>query len=312
MSSSASQSARAKLGAVLILVSTAGLALKGIWARLAYETGMDVGAVLFYRSAFSAPLLVGGGLWLLRKQGQAPLPWRALVPAFLLGALFSVGMTTDFQAIAHLGASVSRVVLFGFPLLVLAFESVEHRRWPAPTQLLGFLVAWLGLAAVASGADPNGTGGITFGPHALLWGVASLFLYALYVWLSGKAVHTVGSVRLTMVSQLTTGLIVTAFLLVQGGGSAPPLPSTGLGWIVAMVIVSTVVPYFLMMEGIRLLGSSRASLLAMTGPVVTVAAGWVLLGEHMTWVQLLGTCGVMAGVFVAKAPPQLDRAPLRS
>lgn len=286
-------------GALFVLLSTVGLALKGIWARLAYAEGMDVGAVLFYRSALSAPLLVVGGLLLLRARGGDEISWRALRPAVLLGVMFAVGMTADFQAIAHLGASVSRVVLFGFPLLVLAFESLAARRWPARHQLLAFFVAWLGLAAVASG----GLEGASFGAAALLWGVFSLFLYALYVWLSGKVTHTIGSVRLTMVSQLTTGLIVVSFLLMQGRGSPPPLPMAGFGWIALMVVVSTVVPYFLMMEGIRRLGASQASLLAMGGPVVTVGAGWLVLGESMSWIQLVGTAAVMGGVVLSQRQP---------
>jgi drug/metabolite transporter (DMT)-like permease len=287
-----------KNGVLFVLLSTIGLSLKGLWARLAYAEGMDVSGVLFYRSALAAPLLVGGGLWLLRRTGSSKsVGLRALVPSIMMGALFSIGMTCDFQAIAHLGASVSRVILFGFPLLVLAFESIATRRLPRREQFLGFVVAWLGLSAVASGGLSNMPGLSQSGAKvALLWSVASLFLYALYTWLSGRVAKQVGSVRLTMASQLTTGAVLVSFLLYQGGGSPPPAPPLALFWVACMVLVSTVIPYFLITEGIARLGSSDASLLAMGGPVLTVFAGWMVLGEKLSWIQLLGTAAVILGV----------------
>ncbi len=290
-------------GTLLVLLATAGLALKGIWARLAYEEGMDVSAVLFYRSALSTPLVVLSTWWLLRRSGQdgtSKLSVRDFVPGALLGAMFSVGMMCDFEAIAGLGASVSRVVLFGFPLVVMLLEAIKHRKLPGPRKLLGFVIAWCGLFAVArtQGSAPTHFGSDGISP--LAWGLASMSLYALYVWLSGGLSRKLGSVRLTSVSNLSTAAVVVGVILVAQRGHAPSVPTAGLGWIAMMVLISTVVPYFLMMEGIRRLGSEDASLLAMTGPVITVVSGWLLLGESLSPVQLMGAAGTLLGVGVAQ------------
>lgn len=286
-----------------MLAATFGLALKGIWARLAYVEGMDVGAVLFYRSALSAPLVVLSTWWLLRRAESdqtLKLGVRDYVPGALLGAMFSLGMMCDFEAIAQLGASVSRVVLFGFPLVVMLLEAIKHRKLPQSHKLFGFVIAWSGLYAVAQtkGAGPTQFGSDGLSP--LGWGLASMTLYAIYVWLSGDISRRLGSVRLTSVSNLTTAAVVVVVILIAGRGTAPSAPPSGLLWIGMMVLVSTVVPYFLMMEGIRRLGSEDASLLAMTGPVLTVVFGWLVLGEALSPLQLLGTAGTLAGVGIAQ------------
>ena len=296
--------ASAKSGVLLVLLSTFGLALKGIWARLAYAAGMDVGAVLFYRSILSLPLVLLGAFWLLRAQPAARPRKTAWLPAVLLGVLFAVGMTSDFQAIRYLGASVSRIMLFGFPLLVLVFEAVGNRRWPARQRMLGFAIAFVGLLAVVSAGLSTPRSSVGVGPTALLWGVASLFTYALYVYLSANVTQILGSVRVSVVSQLTTGFVVVLFLLVRERGVLPASSARGFAWVATMVVVSTVIPYFLLMEGIRRLGASEASLLAMGGPVVTVVASWLVLGEALTGLQLLGTAVVMAGVFVGRRVPR--------
>jgi|GEM_PF-3972745 len=292
-------------GASLVLMATLGLAVKGVWARLAYAEGLDVSGVLFYRSAMSAPLIVMSTWFLLRKELRetGPAPKRSprdYLPGAVLGALFSVGMFADFEAIAQLGASVSRVVLFGFPLVVIALNALKDRHLPPARQLFGFFVAWLGLTCVAQRGSVEPVSFGTFGGAPMFWGLASMTIYALYVFFSGNLSKSLGSVRLTSVSNLATAAVVVSVVLALGEGRLPEASTTALLWVAIMVVVSTVVPYFLMMEGIARLGSSHASLLAMTGPVVTVVAGWLFLGETLSALQLVGTLGVLAGVGVGR------------
>lgn len=282
-------------GAILVLVATVGLALKGIWARLAYAEGLDVPGVLFYRSTFSVPLVIMTAVLFLRREGQSRLRFFDYVPGILLGSMFSLGMACDFQAIATLGASVSRVLLFGFPAVVMLLTAAETRALPGAQKMVGFAVAWLGLVCVAS---PGFTakGNAPFGPAGIAWGLASLAFYAVYVWLSGKVSRRLGSVRLTTVSNLSTAAVVVGIVLWTRGGQAPAASNAALGWVALMVVVSTVFPYFLLMEGIRRLGSSDASLLSMSGPVITVLAGFLFLGESLNPLQVLGTCLTLVGV----------------
>lgn len=286
-------------GAFLVLLATAGLALKGIWARLAYAEGLDVPGVLFYRSAFSVPLVVLTALVFLRREGHSELRFRDHVPGILLGAMFSLGMACDFQAISELGASVSRVILFGFPIVVMLLVAVETRTFPSAHKLVGFGVAWLGLLLVASPGWATAAQA-PFGPAGVAWGLASLVFYAVYVWLSGKLSRTLGSVRLTTVSNLSTAAVVVLVVLVLRGGEPPSASPSALGWVAAMVLLSTVFPYFFLMEGIRKLGAPDASLLSMSGPVVTVLAGVWVLDETLTLPQIFGTALTIVGVGFAQ------------
>lgn len=292
----------------MVLVATVGLALKGIWARLAFADGLTVEGVLFYRSALAAPLVAGlGAWWGLRRKGSATIEAqrhsaRDWAYAVALGAAFSVGMWCDFQAISLLGAGISRVLLFGFPLVVLLLESLQTRRWPQGHQLFGFAIAWGGLMAVALARSSSPLHS-ALDPSGLWWASASLVLYAAYVWLSGKVARRLGSVRMSVAAQLATATVVVGVLLWRGDGVPPVAPDNSLLWIVGMVLLSTVVPYFLMTEGIVRLGSAGASLLAMFGSTVTLGAGAVVLGERMTGAQWLGTVATLIGVTLSQRSP---------
>ena len=76
-----------------------------------------------------------------------------------------------------------------------------------------------------------------------------------------------------------------------------------------MAIVSTVLPVILMSVGIRLIGSSHASMLGTVGPVATIFLGFVFLDEPITAIQLVGAALVVAGVLaisLAKAPSEAE------
>lgn len=304
-------------GVTLVLVATFGLALKGIWARLAYAEGLDVGGVMFYRAALAAPLtlilakVLRSRLEQRREQADKPqaLPgdiWKAAA----LGAFFSLGMWSDFQAIAYLGAGVSRVILFGFPLGVLIIEASVSRIWPRRHRLLGFFVAWLGLLGVALGgsvASPVGnspsvgSGSSGLPAVGLFWALVSLVLYAIFVWCSGRLAPRLGSVRMTTVTQLATAAVVLPVGLVVGGGEAPSITGPALGWILLMVGISTIGPYFLLTEGIARLGAAPASLLAMFGPTVTLLVSALVLDERLSALQWVGTIATLGGVKLSQA-----------
>ena len=292
-------------GALLVLSATLGLSLKGIWARLAYAEGLSVEGVLFYRASFSAPLFLAGTIFLTRRQNKKePARRQDQLFALGLGVLFAFGMFFDFQAIAQLGASISRVILFGFPLVVLLLEAFGTRTWPSQKRFIGFGLAWLGLASIAFFAAPHGGSDRFSLPPASLstysWAFASLGVYGLYVWGSTGVTRRLGSATMTGWSNLTTSFVVISVILVRQLGSAPPASQPALLWISAMVLISTVVPYFMLMEGIRRLGGASAGMLAMTGPLITLFAGWLFLGETLTPLQLLGTVLTLFGVRMAQ------------
>ena len=65
---------------------------------------------------------------------------------------------------------------------------------------------------------------------------------------------------------------------------------------IALVIFSTVLPLFLMAEGVRRVGASKASLISTLGPPATAIMAYELTGEVLTSSQLFGIGLVVIGV----------------
>jgi drug/metabolite transporter (DMT)-like permease len=65
------------------------------------------------------------------------------------------------------------------------------------------------------------------------------------------------------------------------------------GW---LAVVATVIPTFLIVEGIRIVGANNSGIIGFVGPVSTIALGYFILQEPISTMQLAGTAVVITGV----------------
>jgi len=125
----------------------------------------------------------------------------------------------------------------------------------------------------------------------------STLSYALYLVYSGEAVRRIGASRLTgWASAVACGLCLAQFALLRPLGSLLVWPAA-VGWLSLLNgTVCTVLPVWLVMRAIEVIGPARTSQYGMVGPVSTLVLGVWVLGEPFTaWVAMGSLC-VLAGV----------------
>lgn len=127
----------------------------------------------------------------------------------------------------------------------------------------------------------------------------STISFAVFVVLAGNIIPKVGSTRFTAYAMLSAcaGVVLHSLLLTDANGLRQSLPVYSLALILA--IFCTVIPSFLMNKGISLIGSGRAAVLGVFGPVVTLFLGALFLDERITLIQLFGAALIIAGVAFA-------------
>ena len=67
-----------------------------------------------------------------------------------------------------------------------------------------------------------------------------------------------------------------------------------------VVVLGSVVPWVLVLTGLRSIGAARAGLVGTLEPVVAGVVAWVVLGEQLTPVQLAGGAVVVGGIVLAE------------
>ena len=71
-------------------------------------------------------------------------------------------------------------------------------------------------------------------------------------------------------------------------------------------VFATIIPSYLIVEGIRIVGASNSSIIGSVGPISTIILAIIFLGEKISLVQGLGSIIVIVGVIlviVNKEPP---------
>ena len=67
-----------------------------------------------------------------------------------------------------------------------------------------------------------------------------------------------------------------------------------------VIVVGTIVPFFLLVSALRHLPATRVAIISMLEPVVATIVAWAWLGESLTAVQLTGALVVLAAIVLAQ------------
>lgn len=282
-------------GLVCILLGTCCFAAKGIFIKLAYRYGITAVPLLMLRMLFALPFYVGVAIWLRGKQ-QAPLSkvqiWK-IIGLGLLSYYFS--SLFDFMGLQYISAGLERLILYVYPTLVLLILAFVKRKKVSSTEKLALAVAYSGMLLVFISDVKLGSSleATALGSGLVLLSTIS---FAIFVVLAGDMIPQVGSLRFTAYGMLSACAgVITHNLVAEGTESLhQPLPVYGLA--LTLAFFCTVIPSFLMNEGIRLIGSGRAAILGIFGPVVTLFLGALVLNEGLSPIQLAGAALVIGGV----------------
>ncbi|HVU78531.1 MAG TPA: EamA family transporter [Gaiellaceae bacterium] len=279
-------------GAVSKTILATGLSSE----RLAQLRSLGAAAGLVAILAVVAP----GRLRLTRRE----LPY---VVTFGVGGLAFVQFFY-FLAIHRLAIGIALLVEYLAPLLVALWSRfvqhahVRRRIWVA----LALALTGLGLIVDVFG------GGTALSTAGLAFALGGAFAYALYVLL---AEHVVGD--RDPVSLLAWGFLFASvfWAVVVPWWSFPGHMLTAeadLGghlaghhlpvWLLAlwMVLLGTIVPFFLLVSALRHVSATTAGIVAMLEPVVGALVGWLWLAETLDGVQLAGAVVVLAAIGLAQ------------
>jgi drug/metabolite transporter (DMT)-like permease len=282
-------------GIFFILLGTCCFAAKGILIKLAYRYGVTATPLLMLRMLFAAPFYIGVIIW-LRTQSQVQLTTIDILKIIGLGLLgYYVSSVFDFMGLETISAGLERLILYVYPTLVLLIIAVIKRRKISKTDILALVIAYAGMLLVfCHDVALNNSWQLTLQGGALVFFASISF--AFFVVFAGDIIPRVGSLRFTAYAMLSAGVGVILHNIIAEGIHTIYQSSPVYYLALALAIFCTVIPSFLMNEGIRIVGSGRAALLGNFGPVITLFLGALVLNEAIGVIQLAGAMLVIGGV----------------
>ena len=286
--------------ASLVALGAIAFSGKAIIVKLGLRLGADAVTLLALRMLVALPLFLLMGAWASRR--ATPLSAADRLRVFALGVSgYYLASLLDFLGLAHISATLERVILYLTPTFVLLLGAVLARRRPTRTQAAALAISYAGVA-LAFGHDLQTAGDQVLKGGLLVLG--SALSYAVYLYGSGEIVGRVGAVRLTAWASTVASVLCIGQWLLLEPWTWPRIPSSVYALSLLNGTLCTVAPVLMTMIGVRRLGSGPASQIGMIGPVSTIVLSLLILHEPMGPWQIAGTGLVVAGVLaVSRAKP---------
>jgi drug/metabolite transporter (DMT)-like permease len=217
-----------------------------------------------------------------------------------MGALGFTTFTALYYVAAHWTTAVNLGILQGaIPVFVLAGALTIDRTPVGGMQLSGVLVTLLGVVIVACGGDFARLASLTFNFGDLLM-IAACALYSSYM-LALRRRPPVSALGLFTVMAAAAFLASLPLALAEAAFGRFQWP-TPAGWLIVALV--TLFPSFLaqifFIEGIALIGPSRAGVFVNLVPVFASILAVVVLGEPFARFHALALVLVLGGIWLAE------------
>jgi drug/metabolite transporter (DMT)-like permease len=198
-----------------------------------------------------------------------------------------------FMALTMASAGLVALLLYLYPALVMVLSVVFLKERLGLVKIGELLLALTGIALTIGVAGRASAFG-------LLLGMVAAVLYAIYILVGSRIVHQTGSIASSAIIMASAATVFAGIVAIKG----PAVPQSVAGWVAvgAIALISTVIAFVTFFAGLKRVGPVTASTLSTCEPVVTVVLAALVLGETMSFVQLLG------GVLILLAAVTLVRS----
>ncbi|MEX2423726.1 MAG: EamA family transporter [Acidimicrobiia bacterium] len=270
-------------GDLLALSSALLFGVSGTVAADAFAT-FSPSQIAQFRSVVAA-LVLG---WIAFRRRQVSTGGHLGVLSLL--GLFLASVTINFYwAIERLGVGPGVTIQFLAPSIVLIWMRAVQRRPVPPAAWAAALTALAGTSLITRAWEYQ-----SLDPIGIAAGLGAAFSLAGYL-ISGEYLGR----RLPGLTVGAYGFAISALILLV---AAPiELPSAGLvGWsqLVWIAVGGTALPFMMSMTALRVTDPGRVGVLQSIEPAVGAGSAWIVLGQVLTGVQLLGGLVVVMSVAV--------------
>ncbi|MCB1480144.1 MAG: DMT family transporter [Tepidamorphaceae bacterium] len=280
-----------------VVVGAVAMGISPIFVRLA-----DVGpfASAFWRVALALPLLWAWAQWDSRqRKHKAPLTHaekrRNLKLVIAAGVLFAGDLF--FWHISIMNTTVANATF----LAALAPIAVVLGSWTILGEKITSNIV-LGLALGVLGAGFLLGSSYKFAPEHLtgdIYGmITALFFGAYFLAVRPARRHMPAGVVIFRSSLVTAAVLLVVALSLED--TVLPASLHGLAMLLCLAFVSHAGGQGLLAFALGHLPAAFSSIVILIEGVAAAVFGWIILGEHLTLLQLTGSLAIFAGIFFAR------------
>lgn len=252
--------------------------------QIMQEGNCSISNMLFWRFLLTTFVFLGCLVFSKGKVGQK------LQISYILGASFFYGICAMFYFMAsqYIGTGLAMVIFFSYPTLVALLNWLFHRHKITLVYYISFVLMGVGIFLLSDKDQ------MSFDLYGIFLAVLSGLSYAFYMIISKKEAHNLTPVFSSFLVSLGNSILFLIISFVDQSFFVPHFSSVWVN-LLGVALIATVLPIFLLLISLKYISSTKASIVSVLEPVVTVILGVVLLGESLSMLQIIGVIILLAG-----------------
>lgn len=274
-----------KMGRLFALTSAAFLGVNTSLGRIAYEGGSNPGTVVFLRLVLTTLTVA---LLIAVTRRAFSLPKAALLPIVGVAASVVLQGAAYMSSVAYIPVGLAVLLFYTYPLMVALASWLIDRNDLDKNRFIALIIAFggIGLAVGPSFAVLDWRGIVL----ALLgaFGVMGIFLC------TAQALKHVSSTTVSLYSNLFA-IPMMAVTMMAMDGYQPPETTAGMAGLLGVCILYALA-ILMQYSAIHSIGKTYTALFSNIEPLVSIAAGALLLGEVLSGVQYAGSLIVVVSL----------------
>ena len=283
------------IGSVWALSGALLVSTKAVIVKLAYQYEVDSASLLMLRMLFSLPFFTVIAWHTLSKNPERLQVLKNPWPIAFYGLMgYYLASFFDLAGLQYIDAGLERIILFTYPSIVLLLTVLWLKEKIMLPQVIAIFTTFIGIGIAYLGNvsihhEPNMIKG------ALLVFLAAITFSVYYIgsqkWVAevGTRLYNSAAMIIAAIAIIIHNSLVNGFNLFS---FAPPV----YWYALLMATVSTVIPSFMIVEGIRIIGAKNSSIISTVGPISTIILASVFLGEKVNAIQWVGTLVVIGSI----------------
>ena len=270
-----------KMNAKMMLsVSMVIFGTLGVFTR---NIAVSSGELALYRAVMAAVLLV---IYLLITKQKIDFKAikKELILLLLSGMAMGINWILLFEAYKYTTISAATLSYYFAPVIVTVVCPILFREKLTKIQVICFIMSTIGLILITGIGNIGESGTDLIG---ILFGLGAATFYATVILLN-KFIKNVEGIHRTVLQFLAAIIILLPYVMCSSGCTLEKLDATGWICLIVVGLVHTGLTYCLYFSALKELKGQEAAILSYIDPLVAVLISVLILGEHMTIVQLVG------------------------
>lgn len=258
--------------------------------------------------AFFRALLGSGFLILIslikREKFNKKILKENLKLLLLSGLGLGINWIMLFQAMKYTTISNATLSYYFAPVFLVIFSSILLKENISMKNIVYLSFAILGLFLIMNAGSSDSIHGFNH-IKGILYGLAGAVLYAIIVLLN-KYIKDLSGFQSTLIQLSVATLVLMPLVIRIGGDNIKAMNSMNWTFMIILGVVHTGIAYLLYFPSIKDVASKSIAMLSYLDPIVAILVSFLILGESMGALQLLGGVLILYSAYMSERT-QLER-----